>query len=278
MRCDARGLILVDLLVGWVVSGASAERLPSGFTRQTFQHGVGVLSALVRSGTGDPLVLMPGTFSDAGVWFETVAHLPDELPIVLIELRGQGESWPPKPENSVEELAQDTLWVLGQLEVDRFFVGGHSLGGMVAIEVGRVAPKRTRAVVSVEGWTHHKAATDAFGGDMRSTLTPELLEVYHQRRAEVRERWGDERMQEFATVWKRWDGFEFLNSTEIPVLEIYGDRGRPKPTREQLRIPDRPNVRLVWIEGASHNLNFERPQETARQISEFIQEVQGRSD
>ena len=243
----------------------------ASFERKTFERGVGKLSLLQRNGEGEPLVLLPGTFSDATQWSETVPYLPEDLPLILIEMRGQGESWPPKPDNSIEELAQDTLWVLWQLGVERFHVGGHSLGGMVALQMGYGAPEKVRSVISVEGWTHHLVAKEAFGGVIRNTLTEDRMKERAEERAQLEAKWGKDKMVEFAQVWKRWDGSAFLDSTELPVLEIWGDRGmEERPALEQLRIPDRPNIRLEWIKDASHNLPTEKPEELGRMITEFL--------
>jgi pimeloyl-ACP methyl ester carboxylesterase len=56
----------------------------------------------------------------------------------------------------------------------------------------------------------------------------------------------------------------------LPVLELYGDRGRERPHREQLYLPNRKNIILHWIEDASHNLPVEEPEKVAKVITEFI--------
>ncbi|MCA9446852.1 MAG: alpha/beta fold hydrolase, partial [Candidatus Omnitrophica bacterium] len=153
----------------WQLGAITLERktLPPDFERRTFEDDYGTLSCLTRPGEGDPLVLIPGTFSDATQWNEVVSFLPSDLPIILIDMRGHGGSWPPKPESSIEDLAQDTLWLLDQMGIERAYFGGHSLGGMISKEIGRAAPDRTLGVLSVEGWTTYKTAKEAFASDMR---------------------------------------------------------------------------------------------------------------
>jgi hypothetical protein len=74
----------------------------------------------------------------------------------------------------------------------------------------------------------------------------------------------------FGSIWKRWNGAEVLQTTNLPVLELYGDRAKPRPSQDLLGIPQRENIEVVWFEGASHSLLFERPREVAEQINRFI--------
>ena len=91
----------------------------------------------------------------------------------------------------------------------------------------------------------------------------------------VVERWNEEEVEEFRSYWRKWDGYDFLKTTDIPILELYGDRGREKPSLDKLRIPARDNVKVQWMENASHNLQIECPREVAQACTDFITEVEG---
>jgi hypothetical protein len=77
----------------------------------------------------------------------------------------------------------------------------------------------------------------------------------------------------FGSIWKQWDGSEFLKTTRLPVLELYGDRAKPRPEPSVLGIPDRPGIQLNWFAGASHSLLIERPQGVADAINQFVMAV-----
>ncbi len=85
----------------------------------------------------------------------------------------------------VEQCAQDALLVAEKLGLESFYIGGHSLGGMISLEVGRRAPDKLRGVISLEGWTSWHAARDAFHSDMKATLTDEQLAELAAYRREV---------------------------------------------------------------------------------------------
>ena len=243
--------------------------------RKTIESDGARLSYVDRPSDGPVLVLVPGSFSDVHQWDELVNALPMELRLILVEVRGHGQSWPPPMDGTIEQFAQDVVQIADQENLDRFFVGGHSIGGMIALEVGRRIPGRIAGVISIEGWTHWRVTVDAFNGNMCGTLTPEQ----EARRLKNRERgaghWSQAQRDQFAQIYRRWEeGEQFLRDTQLPVLELYGDRGQPRPSLRQLRIPCRDNIDIRWFEGASHCLPLERPAELANVLTAFIRAVE----
>jgi pimeloyl-ACP methyl ester carboxylesterase len=220
------------------------------FPRSRIQTDEGRVSYQVRRAQGPALVLIPGSFNDNHQWDEVIARLDPALTLILIELRGHGESWPPPANGSIELFAQDVLAVAAAEKLGSFFVGGHSIGGMVALEVGRVKPAAVLGILSIEGWTNHRAQSDAFGPRDQNTLTPSQESARLAGRQRATGRWTPVQRTAFARIWRQWDGSEFLASTQIPVLEIYGDRGRPRPARSALGLPARDNVQLEWIQAS----------------------------
>jgi pimeloyl-ACP methyl ester carboxylesterase len=228
------------------------------------------LSCYRRPGTGATLLLMPGTFSDSRNYVQTVQGLDETFDLLILECRGIGGSWPPPETSSIEDCAIDAIAVLDALKVEKCFVGGHSLGGMIALELGRRIPERIRGIISIEGWTNSQAAEDAFQRDMKSTLSGEQLAELERYRGDVIRLWTAEQRSMFSSIWRKWNGAEFLQTTSLPVLELYGDRNKPRPAQELLGIPQRGNIELVWFAGASHSLLVERPAEVAAEINRFV--------
>lgn len=246
------------------------RRLDASFRQCLIPVEKGQLSCYRRPGTGPTLLLIPGTFSDARNYVATVRALDPSYELLILEHRGIGGSWPPPVTASIEACAKDAIDVLDTLNVPTCYVGGHSLGGMIAIELGRHIPERLRGIISIEGWTSSQAAVDAFQSDMKSTLSPEQSAELAVYRTEILHRWTPEQREMFGTIWKKWSGAEILQTTSLPVLELYGDRNRPQPARELLGIPQRDNLELVWFAGASHSLLVERPREVAAEITRFV--------
>lgn len=242
------------------------------YVRRESEIEEGILSYLVRAGKEPPLILIPGSFSDSSQWDDVIPALSPNLMLVLVELRGHGKSRPPPLPiySSIEQFTEDVFRVVDDLSLTQFFIGGHSIGGMIALEAGRQRPADVTGIISIEGWTHCQVAQDAFGGMIDDTLSQAL----RIRKNEIREKatgdWSEEQRANFRRIWKRWDGYQFLATTEIPILELWGDRGKQKPSLSQMRIPERENITVRWFENASHELLLEHPQEVARAIMDFL--------
>ena len=251
------------------------HELRPGFKRRNIPMEWGRLSCLRRPGTGPTLILIPGSFDDSSGCREIIERLDGTMQLAVVELRGHGGSWPPPRNASIEMFAEDVFAVASDLELPSpFYVGGHSIGGMIAMQLAWVRPEIIRGVISIEGWTSHEVVEDAFHGRIFDTLSPGLLRRKEEIRQRVFARWTREQVAEFRTYWKNWNGLEFLAGTCVPVLELYGDRGREPPGLDKLRIPDRENIELVWISGASHYLNIERPGEVAQACTRFIERIE----
>lgn len=225
---------------------------------------------------GNPcLVLIPGSHQDSRQWNEVIGGLPDSLGLAVVDLPGHGQSVELPQDPSIERFALDVWKVVDAIAFDgRLYVGGHSLGGMVAIEMARVRPSHVKGVISVEGWTNCRAAQDAFAWRMDETLTAELLAKQADLRAKATGHLTEGQRATVSGIWKRWDASAFLQGTDLAILELWGDRGREKPALSQLHIPLRGNICVRWFENASHNLPLQRPLEVARCIMEFIERVE----
>lgn len=226
------------------------------------------------------LVLIPETHGDRQQFLgPLVDQLPATLGVVIVESRGQGSSWPPPDESkaSIEEYATDVLEVVGRLQLRSWYVGGHSLGGMQAIEIAGRRPAELKGVISLEGWTHHEVQAEAFGGLPPRTEEQRAADRVYREERYARLRWTPEEYQRLVSMWRRWTrGEAILRDLPHPILSVWGDRGMPaRPTREVLRLPAAPSCELVWIEGADHYIT--RPPHaavTGAAIARFIARVE----
>lgn len=217
------------------------------------------------------MVLVPGTWGTIDRFRLLFEDLPPTLPITVIELCWQGGQAPPTLELSIESLADDVLWVVNSLGIDRFYFGGHSIGGMIAVEIaGREVPGLV-GVIAMEGWTHHTVVQTAFDGVVTGKLTPEQSAFMEADRARGRAHLSETQLDAIAGIWKRWNGYDCLMRSHVPVLHIWGDRGKPRPTHEALQIPDRSNIEITWIAGASHSMLIEAPKTVAEAIMTFME-------
>jgi pimeloyl-ACP methyl ester carboxylesterase len=252
----------------------SAKRLGGDFVDHMIPVDGGELCCARREGTGPTVMLIPGTFSDSRTFGRVIPHLTQSFNLLIVENRGLGKSWPPPEDGSIEQCGRDALLIARQMKASSFYIGGHSLGGMISIEVARIAPEKLRGVISIEGWTNWHAARDAFNNDMKSTLTDEQLREKAAYRKDVLQNWSESQIKAFGQIWKKWDGESVLQTTHLPVLELYGDRGRAPASLAQLRIPKRRSIELRWFKNASHSLQDERPEQIAQAINQFVRQCE----
>ena len=116
---------------------------------------------------GPSLLLIPGSWSDYRQFDGVRGHLARDLNLAIVELPGHGRSWPPAPEGSIEGFAREALRVIDELGWKSWVAGGHSIGGMIAIELARQRPRQLGGVISLEGWTHHQVLRAGFLGTGR---------------------------------------------------------------------------------------------------------------
>ncbi|MFF9089749.1 alpha/beta fold hydrolase [Streptomyces sp. NPDC014991] len=115
-----------------------------------------VTVSYARVGRGEPLVLLHGIGHHRQAWDPVVDILATERDVIAVDLPGFGAS-PALPDGLAYDLPT-THTVLGSLfealELDRPHVAGNSLGGLLALELGREKLVRSVTALSPAGfWT-----------------------------------------------------------------------------------------------------------------------------
>jgi pimeloyl-ACP methyl ester carboxylesterase len=103
-------------------------------------------------GTGKTaLVLVHGWCGDVSFWSEQVPALAGKMRVVLIDLPGHGKSDRPKIDYTMDLFARAVDAVLQDAGVEEAVLAGHSMGTPVVRQFYRLFPKKTRALVAVDG-------------------------------------------------------------------------------------------------------------------------------
>jgi pimeloyl-ACP methyl ester carboxylesterase len=114
--------------------------------------------AVERTGSGEPLVLLHGIGSRRQIWAPLLPGLTGVRDVVALDLPGFGEaSGQPSaagrfPAGSVGALADAVEAVCAALDLDRPHVAGNSMGGAVALELGRRGAARSVTAFSPAGF------------------------------------------------------------------------------------------------------------------------------
>jgi pimeloyl-ACP methyl ester carboxylesterase len=175
----------------------------------------------------------------------------------------------------MEDLADDVLTLIDRLQLPRVILTGHSLGGMVAMDVAR-RDRRVCGLLLLEGWTSLSSSAAFSSGRFFGGLSTEFIAAIKDKREDMQRRFDPSVWEGFWTSVERFDGFAFLETTRIPIVEAYGSLGRKADAEARLRIPPKANVELKWIPEAGHFLPHESPREVAELCAYLTRKVDER--
>ena len=111
----------------------------------------GVKLCFDETGSGSPpVVLVHGWTCNRSYFAPQRDHLAKRHRVVSVDLRGHGESDKPKQPYPIPEFADDLAWLCRELRVEKPVVIGHSMGGMIALEVAARHPDLPGAIVACD--------------------------------------------------------------------------------------------------------------------------------
>ncbi|MFG3201044.1 alpha/beta fold hydrolase [Streptomyces sp. NPDC048192] len=239
-----------------------------------------------RDAPGAPLVFVHGWTADRHRWDHQIAHFSATRRVIRLDLRGHGESTGAGV-RTIAELAHDVLALLDHLQVERFVLVGHSMGGMVAQTIALAHPERVERMALV-GSIGRMTYSRGRGLLMAvSTRVPYRLFVAaniqrafgpgyprEEIRAHIRASAATPR-EVVMTLYAAMRAFDVLDrAAEIrtPTLMVHGYHDVQLPVRQMLRMAKAYPDAVVRILDAGHELPLERPAELTAVLDRFVTE------
>ena len=240
-----------------------------------------------REGEGSPpLVFVHGWCCDHTFFAPQLAHFRATHDVVTLDLRGCGASGVPDSGYDIPALAEDVAALCAALELERPVIVGHSLGGMIGLELAARHPSLPAAVVAVD-----PGPIDPLPEALQrfETLLAELEGPSSDaaRRAYVeglflpsddgeRQRRIVETMcagpAAVATAVLRgvieWDGVEALQLCTSPLLVLRSQTGGSNDPARLLAL--KPDVQIGVTVGAGHFHQLEVPEQVTAMIERFL--------
>jgi pimeloyl-ACP methyl ester carboxylesterase len=113
----------------------------------------------VRSGTGPVVILLHGFPEDWYEFHKIMPRLAKKFTLIAVDLRGISGSTAPSGGYDAANMAEDIYQLALQLKLERIYIVGHDLGGMVSYAFARRYPQDTRGAMildvpipGIEGW------------------------------------------------------------------------------------------------------------------------------
>ncbi|MDO9033048.1 MAG: alpha/beta hydrolase [Hydrogenophaga sp.] len=122
-------------------------------TRTVLREGVRLHTRV--AGEGPPLLLLHGHPQTQAMWHRVAPALTERFTVVLMDLRGYGDSSRPEPDaahtaHSKREMALDALAVMAQHGFDRFGVLAHDRGARVAHRLAADHPQAVQRLMLLD--------------------------------------------------------------------------------------------------------------------------------
>lgn len=108
-------------------------------------------------GEGSPLLLVAGLGGGSWSWYGQVPFFKKRYRTIIFDNRGAGRSSIPEGPYQMRQLADDAHCLLDHLGIEKTFVLGLSMGGMIVQELALMIPQRIQAMFL--GCTHAGGAS-----------------------------------------------------------------------------------------------------------------------
>ena len=249
-----------------------------------------------ESGTGDPLVLVYGSWDDRRVWALIEDDLACSFHVISYDRRGHGGSEDSQAPGSRRDDEDDLAGLIEALDLGPAHVVGNSFGASIALGLAARRPELFRALCAHEPPLMSLAADDPIVAEVRERVTS-VVEQIERGQAEAAARdfvdnialgpgaW--EMMPEedraamvgladtFAAeqrdpAWADID-FDSLSGIRFPVLLTQGEESPPFFSKIIARLAEViEGAKVSTLSGAGHVPHITHPTEYVAAISGFL--------
>lgn len=250
-----------------------------------------------RTGDGSlpPLVLQHG-FSDNGMCYSrTACDLEAQFDIIMPEAHGHGQSARIQPGDEFD-LVADLVGIIQKLELNHPIVAGHSMGAMIASQLGARFPDLPRALILEDPpfWQvpparmRESEEREPFDKWFRDMAALPLEEVIEQNR-KLHPTWHEDVLHAASKGKKQLDlnfftvGFgapmgwkETVEAIKCPTLLLIGNPdkgGLTTPEVAKMAAEMNSNITVVHFPGAGHHIRFEEYAAYISAVKDFLKSL-----
>jgi N-formylmaleamate deformylase len=253
------------------------------------------------TGTGRPMILIPGLSCGGDVWDGTVAHFKDHYECHVLTLAGFAGQ-PAISAPFLEQVRAAIAKYISDQKLDHPIIIGHSLGGFMAFWVGSTIPQQVGPIIAVDGLPFLPALFNPnatvetgkpFAEQFRSSLNAQTADQFAEsnRKSLVTMITDPKDVDAVNATGKKSDpkavgeAFYELMTTDLrpqvkaiqtPVLLIGATASVPDDQRTMIETVYRqqvstiPNHKVVFAPKAKHFIQLDEPQFFYAQVESFL--------
>jgi len=258
-------------------------------------------------GDKPPLLALHGLSSSAHWYDKCIPLLTPYFHCIAPDQRAHGLTTQPETGYDWQTLAEDLLFLLDHLGIEKVVVLGHSWGASVAGHLAIQHPDRVESVVLIDGGIHRQHNSGLAWEEYRDRLrqrdiygkVEDYISAHKQEHAVVWDRelehmllsmpesLGNNEVREYLSPTSHeqviWNMFSdplssLYERISVPTL-IVSAEGNTAASKSYLPLKQQgvaealkriPNSESVWITDAPHDISFYKPEALTRHIIEFL--------
>lgn len=240
-----------------------------------------------------PLVMIHGFLSGPEYWSAQVPFLEKNMQVVPVCLKGFGDRSDETAFETIQEMAKDVMSQLALLGIKRFHLIGHSMGGMVAQQIGHkwaeqvvsltlygTGPKGDlpgrfeplqESIKNASSFTYGDSKQRAVSSWFKNELAPQVFKQSMQLADKV----SFQSYLNGLIAMNSWNGEPYVSKYRMPVLIIWADSDKTYPWDEQVSVLWKgiEHSSMCIINDCAHNAHIEKPLHFNVAFGEFLQSV-----
>ncbi len=127
-------------------------------------------------GEGYPLIILHGLYGSSDNWISIAGKLSGSYRVILPDLRNHGRS-AHEPVHSYEAMSKDLFDLAARLDIGRFILAGHSMGGKTAAYFARQWPEMLAGLIIIDISPFKARPGQSISGGMHELILKKMAET-----------------------------------------------------------------------------------------------------